>query len=166
MAPDAELALAATDTTGSFLAAMQWLIADVHVSIITTSLGFYGDYPIDGSSELAQAVDKAKVAGVFFVKSAGNFADKHYGATFSDADGDGFHDFAGGKTKDGMAVRLSGDPFEIFLNWDDWKQPHVNYDLFLFNGAGQEAARSDTDQARTGKRPVEHVMGRLPAGTD
>lgn len=164
MAPDAELYLAATDTPGSFLAAMQWLIGPAHVSIITTSLGFYGDYPTDGSSELARAVDMAKAAGVFVVKSAGNFADKHYGATFADADGDGFHDFPGGKTKNGMAVKMTGDPFEIFLNWDDWQRPHVNYDLYLYNSAGQEAARSDTDQARTGKRPVEHIMGTLPAG--
>ena len=64
-----------------------------------------------------------------------------------------------------MAVRLTSDPFEIFLNWDDWQRPHINYDLFLMNSAGQEAARSDTDQARTGKRPVEHIMGTLPAGT-
>jgi hypothetical protein len=165
MAPDAALFLAATDTTGSFLAAMQWLITNAHVAIITTSLGFYGDYPTDGSSELARAVDAAKAAGVFFVKSAGNFADKHYGATFTDTDGDGFHDFPGGRTKNGMTVRLTGDPFEIFLNWDDWQRPHVNYDLFLMNNAGQEAARSDTDQARTGKWPVEHIMGTLPAGT-
>ncbi len=165
MAPDAELFLAATDTTGSFLAAIQWLIADAHVAIISTSLGFYGDYPTDGSSMLAQAVDMAKAAGVFFVKSAGNFADKHYSAPFTDTDGDGFHDFPGGKAKDGMAVKMTGDPFEIFLNWDDWKQPHVNYDLYLFNSAGQEAARSDTDQARTGKRPVEHITGTLPTGT-
>jgi hypothetical protein len=165
MAPDAALYLAATDTTGSFLAAMQWLITDAHVAIITTSLGFYGDYPTDGSSELARAVDAAKAAGVFFVKSAGNFADKHYGATFIDTDGDGFHDFPGGTAKNGMTVRLTGDPFEIFLNWDDWQRPHVNYDLFLMNSAGREAARSDTDQARTGKRPVEHIMGILPAGT-
>ncbi len=164
MAPDAELYLAATDTTGSFLAAMQWLITDMHVPIITTSLGFYGDYPTDGSSVLAQAVDKAKAAGVFFVKSAGNFADKHYGATFTDTDGDGFHDFPGGKTKNGMTVKMTGGPFEVFLNWDDWKQPHVNYDLSLFNSTGQEAARSDTDQARTGKPPVEHIMGIFPAG--
>lgn len=165
MAPDAALFLAATDTPGSFLAAMQWLIGTAHVSVITTSLGFYGDYPTDGSSELAQAVDTAKAAGVFFAKSAGNFAEKHYGAIFTDTDGDGFHDFPGGKTKNGMAVKMTGAPFEIFLNWDDWKQPHVNYDLYLFNSAGQEAARSDTDQARTGKRPVEHIVGTLPAGT-
>src|SRR3954464_13311973 len=67
MAPDAELFLAATDTTGNFLAAVQWLVNAAGVSVITTSLGFYGDYPTDGSSELAQAVDTAKAAGVFFV---------------------------------------------------------------------------------------------------
>ncbi|HEY8291957.1 MAG TPA: S8 family serine peptidase, partial [Thermomicrobiales bacterium] len=165
MAPDAELYLAATDTPGSFLAAMQWLIREAHVAIITTSLGFYGDYPTDGSSELARAVDTAKAAGVFFVKSAGNFADKHYGAIFTDTDGDGFHDFPGSATKNGLTVKMTGAPFEIFLNWDDWQRPHVNYDLYLYNSAGQEAARSDTDQARTGKRPVEHIMGTLPAGT-
>lgn len=164
MAPDAELYLAATDTPGSFVAALQWLVGTVGVSIITTSLGFYGDYPTDGTSELAQAVDKAKAAGVFFVKSAGNFADKHYAATFADTDHDGFHDFAGGKTKDSMTVRMQGDPFEIYLNWDDWKQTHVNYDLLLYNSAGQEAARGDIDQARTGKRPVEHITGTLPSG--
>lgn len=174
MAPGAELYLAAFDTPGEFVTAIRWLVGTVGVSVISTSIGFDGRFPLDGSSPLAQEIDKAKAAGVFFAISAGNEAsgifgsdgaEGHFGATFMDKDGDGFHDFPGAKQKNGLQVKIGSEPFRIILNWDDWQRPHVNYDLFLYDTRGNEVARSDQDQARTGKPPIEGIRGTVARGT-
>lgn len=174
MAPDAELYLAAFDTPLEFIAAIRWLTT-VGVSVISTSIGFDGSFPLDGSGPIATEIDKAKAKGVFFAISAGNEAggkigsdgaEGHFGATFADSDGDGFHDFPGAKNANGLRVQLSGQPFRIILNWDDWQRPHVNYDLFLFDSNGKEVARGDDNQARGFgvKRPVESIRGKVRAG--
>jgi hypothetical protein len=174
MAPDAALYLVAFDTPGEFVTAIRWLVGTVGVSVISTSIGFDGLFPLDDSGPLAQEIDKAKAAGVFFAISAGNEAsgivgsdgaEGHFGATFADGDGDGFHDFAGAKQKDSLQVKIGSEPFRIVLNWDDWQRPHVNYDLFLYDTKGAEVARSDQDQARTGKPPVEGIRGKVARGT-
>ena len=173
MAPDAEIYLAAFDTPGEFVAAIRWLTTTVGVSVISTSIGFDGRFPLDGSSPMAVAIDQAKAAGVFFAISAGNEAsgqfgsdgaEGHFGATFADTDGDGFHDFPGAKERNGLRVKIGSDPFRIVLNWDDWQRPHVNYDLFLFDSMGKEAGRSDDNQARGTKPPVESIRGTVKAG--
>ncbi len=165
MAPDATIILAAADTPGSFIDSVHWLVRTMHVDIITTSLGYYGAYPLDGSSDLAQAVDEAKAAGVFFVKSAGNYATAHYRSTYTDTDLDGYHDFAGGKTKNGMTITTRSGSVQMYLTWDDWKARKINYDLVLLDSTGREVGRSDIDQTRTGKRPAEQIVGEVAPGT-
>jgi subtilisin family serine protease len=174
MAPDAELSLVAVETPGEFAMATAYLVG-VGVSVISSSLGFDGGSPLDGTGTVAKAVDKARASGVFFVNAAGNSAsgsigsdsdEGHFAATFMDGDSDGFHDFPGAKQANGLVVRLTGDPFSIVLNWDDWKQPaRANYALFLYDRAGKEVARGDTDHVRKGKPPVQEIDGKVRAGT-
>ncbi|MHB8645331.1 MAG: S8 family serine peptidase [Thermomicrobiales bacterium] len=173
MAPDAEIYLAAFDTPGEFAAAIRWMTDTVGVSVISTSIGFDGRYPLDGTGPLAREIDRAKAAGVFFAISAGNEAgglfgsndaEGHFSAKFTDTDGDGFHDFPGGKTPNSLRVNIGSDPFRVTLNWDDWQRPHVNYDLFLYDRNGKEVARSVENQTRTGKAPVEAIRGTVPRG--
>ncbi len=163
MAPDAEIALAAAgDTPGGFIAAVKWLTQVAGVRVITTSIGFVGDFPTDGTSDLARAVDEARAAGVVFVKSAGNLGQGQYRAPFVDTDGDGLHDFPGVSGRNGLRVAAGGGPLRLWLNWDDWAQPRINYDLFVYDGAGVEVAKSTETQGRGGgKRPVESLV--IPA---
>ncbi len=174
MAPDAALYLVAIDTPGEFVKATGYLVS-IGVRVITSSLGFDGYNPVDGTSELAVAVDKARAAGVFFVNAAGNSAsgsvnsdsvEGHFSATFHDGDGDGFHDFPGAQRANGLAVRLfASQPFSITLNWNDWMLPgRANYALYLYNRAGQEIARSDTDHVRRQKAPVQTIHGKVASG--
>ncbi len=173
MAPGADIYLAAFDTPGEFAAAIRWLVGTVGVSVISTSIGFDGRYPLDGTGPLAQEIDRAKAAGVFFAISAGNeasgisgseSAEGHFSATFTDSDGDGFHDFPGARNPNGLRVNIGSDLFRIILNWDDWKRPHVNYDLFLYDTTGKEVGRSVENQTRTGKAPVEAIRGKVARG--
>jgi len=173
VAPDATLFLAATDTPGSFANAVSYLVRTAGVSVITTSVG-WNTFQLNGTSVVAKAVDSARAAGVFFTVAAGNDAggkigsdeaSGHFAATFADADGDGYHDFAGAKTRNGLTVRVGKDPIQIFFSWADWDRPHVNYDLYLLDRTGREAARSTIDQSRTGKPPLEVIRGKVPEGT-
>lgn len=175
MAPDAELYLARIDTAGSFVMAVNWLVSTIGATVITASVGTVGFSPTDGTNAQSQAVDRARAAGVFFSVSAGNDAsgeigsdsgEGHFGATFADDDNDGFHDFSGAKNKDAFVVRVTRErPVRIVLNWNDWQRPRVNYDLYLYDGAGNEVARSTINQTRTGKDPVEYIIQTLKAGT-
>lgn len=162
MAPDAELALAAAgDTPGGFIAAIKWLTQVAGARVVTTSIGFVGDFPTDGTSDLARAVDEARAAGVVFVKSAGNLGQGQYRAPFVDTDGDGLHDFPGTANRNGLRVATGGGPLRLWLNWDDWAQPRINYDLYVYDSAGAEVAKSTETQGRGGKRPVESLV--IPA---
>jgi hypothetical protein len=176
MAPDAELFLVPIDTPGSFIQAVKYLVNVVGVPVITTSVGFDGGFPLDGSGPLAKTIDAAKAAGVFFTISAGNEAsgkigsdagEGHYTATFTDSDKDGWNDFPGAKNKNGLQFAVQANrPFQIRLNWGDWKQPRVNYDLYVFNSSGQELGRSDEDQSRGNTDPLEVIQGSVKnAGT-
>ncbi len=173
VAPDAALFLVATDTPGSFANAVNYLVKTAGVSVITTSVG-WNTFQLNGTSVVAKAVDGARAAGVFFTVAAGNDAggkigsneaSGHFAATFADGDGDGYHDFAGAKTKNGLSVRVGKDPIQIFFSWADWDRPHVNYDFYLLDRTGKEAARSTIDQARSGKPPLEVIRGKVPEGT-
>jgi subtilisin family serine protease len=173
MAPDAEIVLAPFETTAEFAAALRWLTAN-GVTVVTASMGFGGTMPADGTSALDQEIDKAKAAGVLFFNSAGNSGSGkigsdslsgHIGGTFADGDKDGFADFSGTKNKNGVGISvLRSGSVSIRLAWDDWKQPHVNYDLFLYDSKGQEVARGDNDQSKGTGQPVEIIGGKAPAG--
>jgi len=167
MAPDADLVLAAAgETPGGFITALRWMTRTAGVSVISTSLGFYGDYPTDGTSELAKAVDEARAAGVVFVKSAGNLALQHYRAgAFTDSDGNGEHDFPGAGQRNALKLTTSGDALHLWLNWNDWAKPHVAYALYVYDAAGNEVAHGIDDSRRTGKRPVQEIVASVPAGT-
>jgi len=62
----------------------------------------------------------------------------HFGATFADATGTAFNDFPGAKDANGRAFEESAAALRVafVLNWDDWKRPHVNHDLFVFDSNG------------------------------
>jgi len=168
MAPDADLYLAAAgDTPGGFITALHWLTRTAGVSVISTSLGFSGDYPTDGTSELAKAADEARAAGVVFVKSAGNNALQHYRAgAFTDGDGNGEHDFPGAAQRNALKLTVGGGgALHLWLNWNDWAKPHVAYTLSVSDAAGAEVAHSIDDSRRTGKRPVQEIVASVPAGT-
>jgi len=172
VAPDVALFLVAADTPGSFANAVSYLVKTAGVSVITTSVG-WNTFQLNGTSVVAKAVDSARAAGVFFTVAAGNDAggkigsseaSGHFAATFADSDGDGYHDFPGAKTKNSLSVRVGKDPIQIFFTWADWDHPHVNYDLYLLDHTGKEAARSTIDQSRTGKPPLQVIRGKVPEG--
>jgi pSer/pThr/pTyr-binding forkhead associated (FHA) protein len=164
MAPDAELFLAAYDSTlVSMGQAVDWLLSQgVHI-ISNSTTGVVG--PMDGSDESARMVDDAASAGVLWVNSAGNAAQEHYRGIFVDEDANGLHEFPDGT--EAMGVQIRGSELMVALNWDDWGQVTEDYDLFLFDDQGDLVASSeDTQSGQPGQSAAEAVLGTdIAAGT-
>lgn len=84
IAPDAHLALVAYRTPEQFEQAAAWIAAE-GIPIVSHSNSFLTP-PFDGSGRAAQTVDRLAAAGVLWVNSAGNYAQRHWRGTPS---GDG-----------------------------------------------------------------------------
>lgn len=150
MAPDAELYLAVVTGPTALKQAVRWLVDDVQVQVISQSQGWH-DTRGDGTGFYADQVNYARGKGVFYVKSAGNEGDDHYTTTFTDTNGNGFHEFAPG------VERLEVSPYAmVYLTWDAWSGAPVNYDLYMVDQNNKVVARSANVQD-AGKGPVEIV---------
>lgn len=175
MAPDAQLFLVAQEqevtarSDARFSAEVDWLMSN-GVTIISISTGRNASVPHDGTSGYDQIVNRAQAQGVFFAVAAGNsgsgdfgsdVAEGHYGAMFTDADSDGYHDFDGPNS---VVVHIGRDPVTIALGWDDFKMPHITYGLYLYNDDNVEVARAITPIRASGV-PTQVIDGKLPHGS-
>lgn len=169
IAPDAELYLAKVGTIIDIEEAVRWLVDEHHVDVISTSLGAYNVGPGDGTGYLTDLVERARAAGVVWTTAAGNDRQAHWGGSFSDPDGDGFHNFASEQDLnlyvDGAGSPLAippGYPLRVYLRWDDWTVVDQDYDLYLLRWSGrgwQIVANSNNLQnGKPGQLPTEFVM--------
>jgi hypothetical protein len=76
LAPEARLVLASYRTVEQFEEAAAWLVAQ-GVPIVSHSNSFLTP-PFDGTGRAARAVDAAAAAGVLWVNSVGNYAQRHW----------------------------------------------------------------------------------------
>lgn len=122
VAPAARLLRVCIDDAADLAAATTALIARGDVDIINMALGFYNTGPGDGQGGLGSPDDSARralAAGIVWVNAAGNEAPLHHRGPFTDADLDGFGEFAGGDER-GRFVVPAGSDVEVFLRWDEW----------------------------------------------
>lgn len=150
IAPDAELYLAAYDTDVEKRQAIDWLVSQ-GVRIISHSAGsVYG--PMDGSGPDALLVDQLVNDGILWVNSAGNCGYTHYRGTFTDQDGDGYHEFAPG---DEMMEVIPDGRAIFVLNWDEWRDTKSDFDLYLMDKQGNVVASSTDVQGSPRDDPAE-----------
>ncbi|MBN2548144.1 MAG: S8 family serine peptidase [Anaerolineales bacterium] len=152
IAPEAELFLAAYETDAEQGAAVDWLV-EQGVNIISHSAGsIYG--PMDGKGREARMVDQVVARGILWVNSAGNMGQAHYRGSFTDADGDGYHEFSPGDelmsfTPKGMVT--------LTLNWDAWDTGDQDYDLYVVDGNGATLVSSENRQTGAGDDAAEII---------
>jgi subtilisin family serine protease len=149
MAPDAELYFG----IGYFPQALNdtalWM-AENGVQIINYSVG--GSYgPFDGTSVDARIVDQITERDILWVNSAGNEAEAHWSGTFTDSNGDGFHEFSPGEQ---LLPILGG--FQGTLSWWEGNRD-ADYDLCFFDREGEEllGCSAETQAPGAGIDPVE-----------
>ena len=89
MAPDASLELYTVTNNIGIDEAISHIISRGEADVLTISLGVPGlggdgstKYYRDGTSNVAQAVDRARESGILVTVSAGNKAQKHWGGTY------------------------------------------------------------------------------------
>lgn len=152
MAPKAQLYLICFDTDVGFAQAAAYAKSK-RVHIITHSGSTFNNGRGDGAalpgSEGAVVTD-ARQAGILWINSAGNSAQRHWSGTFTDADVDGNHDFAPSSEGNGFTLARNEDVC-VFLKWDEWPVGTSDFDLFLLDGSGVPVALSQTRQ--TGSQP-------------
>jgi subtilisin family serine protease len=152
MAPNAQLFLICFDTDVGFAQAEAYAKSN-RVHIITHSGSTFNNGRGDGAalpgSEGAIVTD-ARKAGILWINSAGNSAQRHWSGTFTDADADGNHDFVPGSEGNGFTLTRNEDVC-VFLKWDEWPVGASDFDLYLLNGSGIPVAVSQTRQ--TGSQP-------------
>lgn len=152
IAPDAELFLAAYETDAEQGAAVDWLV-EQGVDIISHSAGsIYG--PMDGKGREARMVDRVVARGILWVNSAGNMGQGHYRGTFTDADGDGYHEFSPG---DELLSFTPKGLVTLTLNWDAWDTGDQDFDLHVVDGDGNTLVSSDNRQTGPGDDAAEII---------
>lgn len=119
VAPGAGLYLANAYSSVDLQAAVRWL-RDEGVAVISHSVGWF-EGGGDGTGPIHDIVAEAEAAGILWVNAAGNQALDFYGGLFTDADGDGLHEFdAAGDETISYAVAAGGRTFTLVLTWDRW----------------------------------------------
>ncbi|MBC7264445.1 MAG: S8 family serine peptidase [Chloroflexi bacterium] len=167
MAPQASLYLVNYDSDVFFLNAVDWLIAQ-GVSIISHSAGLPRGGSGDGTGLICDAVARATNAGILWVNSAGNYAQRHYDLIWSDPEGNGWLNWAMGDETNEFDASV-GEPIYLFLRWDDpWGGAGNDYDLYLYRqtGSGERvlvASSTNSQNGDPGHQPWEEITITAPA---
>jgi len=148
MAPYATILLYCVDTETQ-LATAAAAAEGQGARIIVESLSWFNSSRGDGNAPAGPDLvvrDARLNHGVLWVNSAGIFARRHWSGTFTDADGDGWNEFAPGDEGNSFTIPGHGSTC-FYLKWDSWASPRdPNFDLHLWRQMGS----STTDQVATG----------------
>lgn len=134
LAPGARLAFSGPSTSFEMVESILWLANDAFdgegADIIVDDLGYYAQ-PYFEDGYVAEAAADAVAGGAVYVSAAGNDAEEHYEATFSDG-GSGYHDFDSSSETD-IALRIDLLAFtRVVLQWNDpFGESDNDYDLFV-----------------------------------
>ena len=149
VAPDAQLYLIKIGNEVDLDNAVTYCISE-GVHVINHSLGWFNTNFYDGTGTIADIARRATSAGILWVQAAGNSGQKHYGATFTDANSDGWHD------TDVTFNATAGQQIVLYLTWDAWPATADDYDLYLYGPGGTLVASSTATQGGT-EQPTERV---------
>ena len=165
MAPGIQLYLAKIQTNADLPEAVTWAIS-LGVDVISTSIGW--DYVTagDGYGPLADQVQRARDAGIFWATAAGNEAEKHLSRDYTDVDGDGLHDFVENGSDPGEIILLDnvsdGDKGNIVIRWSDWDTFDQNLTLILLGYDDTSSEWVALGNSRDNPYPIESLDYELP----
>ena len=168
VAPGASLYLARATTPGALHAAVDWLIAR-DVDIIAMSQNFAWDAPYDGSAppagSVSKAVEKAALAGITWVNSAGNTGQSSWRGAYDDSgDSDDVIEFAAADETNTLRIPRAG-AYTFELRWDGaWGGEDSDLDLYLLADDNSVAGSSlNTQAGAAGDVPYERVTYKATA---
>jgi len=164
MAPDATLYLIKV-TDGMDLEdaknfAVNKGIRIINMSLVVPNTNFYDGecWSFNGFSNPVCTADNAYANNILWVNAAGNEAQRHYEADFTDdLGGDSFHD-------ETVSISVNADDnIDVYLTWDAWPMTDQDYDLYLYDSSNNLITKSDSKQ--TGSQPpIENINFNVPQG--
>jgi subtilisin family serine protease len=164
MAPDAELYLVNFSTDTEQHLAVEWMISQ-GIDIISYSISWANAGDGKGTGPITYDVERASAAGIVWCGAAGNDAREHWEGTFSDPNGNGYHNFPDGDEFLEIVIPAH-DSASVMMNWDDWGTWNGysyggsanDYDLLLYEKIGGSWSflwDSSNAQNGAGSWPVE-----------
>jgi subtilisin family serine protease len=163
MAPGATLYLIKVADTLDLWDAKDYAISHgidiINSSVVAFNTNFYdgecyNNYPVCAAND-------AYNHGILWVNAAGNQSQKHYEATFTDSDSDGWHNVSGTDETINITAN-SGQTIEVYLTWNDWDATDQDYDLYLLNSSLNQVAVSNTLQSGS-QEPTEMISYTVPS---
>jgi subtilisin family serine protease len=142
----------------------------INMSLVVPNTNFYDGecWELGGSSNPVCTADDAYFnKNILWVNAAGNEAQKHYEANFSDPDNNGWHNVSG--SDEAIYITASaGDTIEVYLTWDAWDYSLTtdqDYDLYLYNSSDIEVDSSLNPQVGAPRQtPTEKIVYLVPNG--
>jgi subtilisin family serine protease len=120
MASESALYLIKMDDTLDLKDAKDYAIANgikiINHSVLHPNTNFYSGWCYNSNSVCT--ANDAYINGILWVNAMGNWAEKHYGATFTDSDGDSFHDVAPGDDETINIDASAGEIIDVRLTWE------------------------------------------------
>lgn len=133
MAPGAKLYLVNFNTDVEHHNAVEWLVNDAGVDVISYSVGWTNAGDGRGTGPINDDVKFAAGQGVVWAGASGNYARDHWEGTFVDTDGDGWHNFSAGDEI--LSWYVPGYYYVgAWLSWDDFG----TWDGFDYSGSNQD----------------------------
>jgi subtilisin family serine protease len=156
MAPGAKLYLVCAQSVVALGLAADY--ARAHgIQIVSHSVSWLNTSRGDGAGPPGSPegiVAAARSAGILWVNAAGNRAEQHWGGTFADTNGNGWHEFAPGDEGNTVVVP-AGAYVCAALKWDDWPGSAEDYDLYLTRSPGGATVASSTNPQTGSEPPTE-----------
>ena len=168
IAPDADLYIADPYSRGDLREIVDWMVSQ-GVQVMNVSLGWPPDGPGDGTSPDPEsplnAVDRAVASGITWVNAGGNDARRVWYGSFTDTDGDEFHEWLQ-PAIEGQHVTLDeGESISVDLRWED-RWPRATSDLYLdvFDPDTRQVLKfsNDPQSGGSGHNPVEALSFEAP----
>jgi subtilisin family serine protease len=163
MAPGANLYLIKVADTLDLWDAKEYAITH-GIDVINSSLVAFNTNFYDGECYNYNPVCTANHAydhGILWVNAAGNQATRHYEATFTDSDSDGWHNVSSSDETINITA-AAGQTIEVYLTWNNWATTDQDYDLYLLNGSFNEVAVSNARQEGN-QEPTEMISYTVPS---
>ncbi len=136
-APNATYRLYRFDSPADYNAIVSDCIAN-GVDIISHSMSQYNLGWGDDAGAACDEANRAAQNGILFFTAAGNRAQEHYQGQFTDADNDGWHEFANGD--ESIDVTVNTQPGAgYFLSWNNASS---DFDFYLYDTSGNILAQS------------------------
>ena len=144
MAPDAQLFLVCIGDVVDLGTAADFLQTQ-GVSVVNMSLGFPGSLARgDGTGEIGDIIKQSRQQGLLWSIAAGNEGQQHFRGKATDANGNGFLQFAGTDEFNSFTVAANGE-FLLTLQWEKWPITTTELDVILMGARHLPTGPDDPD---------------------